>query len=369
MSETAIANRLTLPKLRGDRSTGELVAFAIALVGLAVMVLVIIAVLAASFGTLGLLICGAAALIPLSIVLLGVRWVDRWEPEPRSATVSALLWGASAAVILALLLGLPAELMGVRLSDYWLSVAVAPVTEEAAKGLGLLLVFLIWRTTFTGVVDGLVYGMTIGAGFAFTENILYFGDALSTGGAASLSATFVMRGMLSPFAHAMFTAVLGIAVGWAVGTGRPVHRWAIGGLAGAVALHALWNLAAGVDFLLLYVLVQVPMFIIGTVFVTQLRARERARLRLALEDYCAAGWLRSDEVGLIATAAGRRTLRRWAAARGPAYSSAAGEFVRASTELAVVRERVRAGFPSERSARREFELLTHLTEVRRTLFT
>lgn len=355
-------------KLRRDYSTGEIVSLAIAMLGLVILVLVMLALLAVSLGGWGLLLCGAAALIPLTIVLLGVRWVDRWEPEPRAATLSALLWGASAAVLLALLLNLPAELLGLRLSDFWLAVLVAPVTEEAAKGLGLLLIFLIWRTTFTGVVDGLVYGMTIGAGFAFTENILYFGDALATGGAASLSTTFVLRGMLSPFAHAMFTAVLGIAVGWAVGTGRQVHVAAVFGWIGAVLLHALWNLSANLDFLMLYVVVQVPMFVIATVFVTQLRSRELARLRLALEDYCAAGWLRADEVTLVVTGNGRRTLRRWAAARGVAYSVAAHDLVRTCTEVAVVRERVRAGFPTERAAKREAELLGHLSELRRTLF-
>ena len=70
----------------------------------------------------------------------------------------------------------------------------APLVEEVAKGLGVLLIYAFSRAHFDGPVDGLVYAATVAAGFAFTENILYFGVALVEGGAEELGATFVMRG-------------------------------------------------------------------------------------------------------------------------------------------------------------------------------
>ncbi|MBF9335877.1 PrsW family intramembrane metalloprotease [Microbacterium lacticum] len=126
------------------------------------------------------------ALIPLTVVLLAVRAADRWEPEPASLVVFALAWGA---------------------------VVQAPLVEEFAKGLGVFVVFVFGRRAFDGPVDGVVCGALVGAGFAFTENILYFATSLIEGGLSETAFTFVLRGILSPFAHVMFTAVTGYAIG------------------------------------------------------------------------------------------------------------------------------------------------------------
>ena len=92
------------------------------------------------------------------------------------------------------------------------AVLVAPWVEEAAKGAAVLLVLLFRRREFDGVVDGIVLAGLAGVGFAFTENILYFGRAFLAGQEQSLTTgffaagiTFVLRGVLSPFAHPLFT--------------------------------------------------------------------------------------------------------------------------------------------------------------------
>src|SRR5699024_11787194 len=53
----------------------------------------------------------------------------------------------------------------------------APVVEESTKTVLLVIIVLAARRYFEGPLDGLVYGALIGAGFAFTENILYLGGA------------------------------------------------------------------------------------------------------------------------------------------------------------------------------------------------
>ena len=58
------------------------------------------------------------------------------------------------------------------------AVWLAPVTEETLKGLGVLLIYLFRRREFDGIIDGIVYAGLIGAGFAFSENILYLGQRL-----------------------------------------------------------------------------------------------------------------------------------------------------------------------------------------------
>ena len=99
---------------------------------------------------------------------------------------------------------------------------MAPVTEEATKG--AFLVLLLWwrRHELDGVLDGIVYAGMVGIGFAFTENILYLAaayngtDGLGPGGTEALTGTFIVRCLLSPFAHPLFTAFIGIGVGLAV---------------------------------------------------------------------------------------------------------------------------------------------------------
>lgn len=159
------------------------------------------------------------ALVPLTIVLLGVRLIDRWEPEPKSLVVFAIAWGGIAAIGLTLLVDLALTLaVGMR-SEFFSAVIQAPVVEEVTKGLGVFLIFVMARRAFDGPVDGVVYGALVGAGFAFTENIQYFAISLIEGGAEQLTFTFVLRGLMSPFAHAMFTALTGFAIGLAARRG------------------------------------------------------------------------------------------------------------------------------------------------------
>ncbi len=179
-----------------------------------------------------------AALFPLGIVLAAVAWIDRWEPEPRLALVFAFLWGAAAAVAIALIVDLgvqvAAMVSGGQDTGMFLQATVqAPIVEEAAKGIGLLLVFFVARKHFSGPVDGLVYAAVIAAGFAFTENIQYFGLALVEGGVDDLGLTFFVRAVMSPFAHATFTALTGLALGLAA------RRHAGGG--------ATWYFLVGLD--------------------------------------------------------------------------------------------------------------------------
>jgi RsiW-degrading membrane proteinase PrsW (M82 family) len=117
------------------------------------------------------------------------------------------------------------------------TVVGAPVVEEIAKGTGVLLIFLLRRRAVDGPVDGIVYAAVVAAGFAFTENVLYFVQYRE-----ALSQVFVARAIYSPFAHVTFTACTGIALGLA--SRRSAAAWVVlfpVGLVAAMALHALWN--------------------------------------------------------------------------------------------------------------------------------
>ena len=287
------------------------------------------------------------ALVPLTIVFFGVFFIDRWEPEPRSLVAFAIAWGAIASVGLALLVDLLLTLLLGQRGDDLTAVMQAPIVEETAKGLGVFLVFLMARRSFDGPIDGIVYGALVGAGFAFTENIQYFAISFVDGGAPEVTTTFLLRGILSPFAHAMFTAVTGFALGLAARrgatAGRVIGPWLLG-LAGAVVLHALWNASAQFfDFFALYATLQVPLFVLFVLGVLALR-REEARLtRARLGEYAAAGWFTAQEVDLLATGRGRRAARAWATSLPRDRTSEMKTFISDATALAMARQRALTG--------------------------
>ena len=329
----------------------------IAFVLIGITGLLVAGFLVISLGPGAIAIAGFMALIPLAAVLLGIRWIDRWEPEPRGLLIFAFLWGAVSSVFVALLVSVVVELaqegagLGEAEREILGSVIQAPVVEEFAKGLGVLLIFFAARKYFDGPVDGVVYAATIAAGFAFTENILYFGAELVEGGTlGGAIGIFVVRGIMSPFAHVMCTICTGIAIGLATrrtGAGGGILAFLIG-LVPAIFLHALWNGATyvvGDSFFVYYVLVQVPLFIGAIVLVVRLRKAETRTTHDRLAEYAAAGWFNPDEITALATPAGRRQALAWARARG--LRLVMKGYITDSTKLAFIRQRLITGRAAE----------------------
>jgi len=331
-----------------------------------------------------ILAASVLAVVPLVIVLTGIWFVDRWEPEPRVALLFAFGWGAGVAVVTALLVDLVVGTVTQVVTggysdtaDVLGAVVQAPVVEEVAKGAGVLFVLWIFRRSFDGPVDGIVYAATVAAGFAFVENVQYFAvqvtDDLASGGAGVLYVFFV-RALMSPFAHVMYTACTGIALGWAARrTGRlGAIPWFLLGLVPAILLHALWNgslYVVGDGFFLWYLLVQVPIFVAMVLLVVFLRRNERHVTHDRLAEYAAAGWFSRDEVSLLSTSAGRRRVTAWAGTQGKRAEMR--RFVSIATRLAFTRQRMLKGrrvVGVRQEARRdESELLTELTQSRAAL--
>lgn len=363
---------LPLPPVRQARTGTALNVLLITVSALAVVLVGFF--LFAALGREAFVLCGVLALIPLGICLLALHWIDRWEPEPRSALWSAFLWGAGVSVAITLLLGsMVNEVLIVLLpltpADVIATVVQAPLVEETAKGLGVLLLVLVRRRHFDGALDGIVYAGTIGAGFAFTENILYFSAALAEAGGVGLQLgfVFVLRGLFSPFAHVLFTAAIGAALGIAVS--RPGRaRIAVGftaGLAAAVAGHMFWNGGMALvydDFFLFYFLLQVPLFALALAGVAYLRRAEQRLTRERLGEYAVAGWFTAGEVEMLATGSGRRHALRWADSFGarPAMRS----FIRDATTLALTRQQLISGRDPRGNTVREESLLNELTRTR-----
>ncbi|NOJ61502.1 PrsW family intramembrane metalloprotease [Arthrobacter sp. 260] len=349
------------------------------LVAVAALVLVVLAwFLSTTLGGVALILCGILALIPLSICVAGLMWIDRWDPEPRGALWFAFLWGAGISVVAALVLGTyVTELLSLALastpSDVIGPVLQAPLVEEIAKGLGVLILVFSRRSHFDGPVDGIVYAGMVGAGFAFSENILYFGAAaLDGGGLGGLVSVFVIRGLFSPFAHVMFTAALGAVIGLAVARSgrRYIFPAFLLGLVPAIAGHMLWNgglLVLFTDFFEFYFLIQLPLFLAALASIMALRRAERRLTEKRLGGYAEAGWFTGQEVQMLATPGGRSQALGWARRFGRQQTMKA--FIRSATRLAFTRQRIVAGHDRQLNLSREQLLLADVTRLRNELFT
>lgn len=344
----------------------EMIGIALGSVG-ALAMLTLIAQMA---GVAGTVTAGILAFLPLVVVLLGIRWIDKWEPEPRLTLVAAFLWGAGVSTFISLAFNSAFAALAAQtsLSPFGQLVlattVVAPIVEETVKGLGVLGIFLLRRRFFDGPVDGIVYAATVAAGFAFVENVLYFAQAPE-----ALAAVFIGRAVMSPFAHAVFTAMTGIALG--IASRQQTHLawlWLFPlGLACATLLHALWNFSTlSVSYIFLYFALQVPMFLGLVGLVSWLRSRESAVIRRRLGEYAAAGWLAPHEVAMVASFSERRRARAWASqyGRGPQMT----RFQRLATDLAYARERAASGRVGPTSAAEQAHALELLTRARQAIY-
>lgn len=361
-----------------SRAHGNLIALAVvAFIVIGISGLLVVAFLIVSLGPGAVAIAGVMALIPLVVVLLGVRWIDRWEPEPRGLLIFAFLWGAVTSIFVALAVGVSVEIVQDRVGtsaearDLLGSVIQAPLVEEGIKGFGILLLFLAARRYFDGPVDGVVYAATIAAGFAFTENILYFGaELLGSDAVSGAIGVFFVRGVMSPFAHAMFTICTGIAIGIAArrsGAAGGILAYLVG-LVPAMFLHALWNGATyvvGDDFLIYYVLVQVPLFIGAIIVVVQLRKAESRLTQSRLAEYAAAGWYNPDEIVALATPSGRRAAMAWARSHG--LGVVMKGYITDSTKLAFIRQRLVTGRAATGARAEEAAMLAAIVARRSAL--
>ncbi|WP_156875848.1 PrsW family intramembrane metalloprotease [Ornithinimicrobium pekingense] len=331
------------------------------------------------YDVIGLAAAGLAlvsASIAIGIVVPTFLWVDRLEAEPARLLWFAFLWGALISTLGALVLNELGVAFFAGLHEDPLvlgAVVLAPLTEELAKGLGVLLIFWRARREFNGVTDGIVYAGLVAAGFAFVENILYLGQAYVELGTPGLVGLFIMRCLVSPFAHPMFTVCIGLALGLVAHRRRLSSAWVVVvGFAAAVFLHALWNYSAVVAadaYLVIFAIVQVPLFVAFLLLLRWTRRRESRILRDTLTGYGINGWFTPAEVAMLADPGERRRARSWArGAGGRRAQQAMTAFQDESGELAMVRKHLNnepGGRPDPEWLHREQRLLQTITAHRR----
>jgi protease PrsW len=176
-----------------------------------------------------------------------VRNVDRYEREPVKYLIGAFLWGAIPAVIVGIVLELVFAIPVIAIlgegslaANFINTGIIAPVVEEIIKGLAVAAVYIWRRREFDGWIDGIVYGSTVGFGFAYVENLLYLSQTSTTEEWISL---FVLRVLVLGFMHGFWSSLVGIGFGVARGLKHDFAKALVitAGLFAAILGHMFHN--------------------------------------------------------------------------------------------------------------------------------
>lgn len=186
-------------------------------------------------------------LLPYGMWLAILHYYNRGALPSQRMVLLALVWGSllafPAAIVLEQIFDAIDELLSVSVFD---TAIIAPFWEEITKGLFIVLLYTRAPQLLRGPWDGLAYGMLVGAGFGFAEDIEYLNSSLSSNGFLDFVTTYVFREILTAHAHPMFTAATGLAAGMAARQKLPLGRafwWIFFGFLTAFALHAIFDSA------------------------------------------------------------------------------------------------------------------------------
>lgn len=149
-----------------------------------------------------------AAILPAFLLIYYIFRKDKLKPEPKSQLIKGFFFGVGSAILVILSMWFfvgatqddtPTSLIGAIYQAF----CCAAIPEELAK---FLMLWLLVRSNnyFDEHIDGIVYAVCVGMGFAGAENILYligsFDSWLSVG---------IVRGLISVPGHFFFAVAMG----------------------------------------------------------------------------------------------------------------------------------------------------------------
>ena len=241
-------------------------------------------------------------LVAVAFVVALQRFADR----PWTGILLALAWGSLAATWAAAEANGASSTIFLRLtgSDPHASLS-SPVIEESAKALGVIGLALIPVLRRFRPLDGLFYGVLVGAGFQVFEDAVYAVNSLFKGGGdlgSQLVPLLILRGFtVGVFTHAVYTGLIGAAIGWvACAPGGQRLRRTLGAIAVVIAMMAVHGTFNSQDDL-----TPVTLAVAFLPFVVLLaviwKARRSEVAFLAAEAARQDGWgeLTADEIALI----------------------------------------------------------------------
>lgn len=315
------------------RQTGMYVAVAIMTGLILLAALPVLLIIVGGLGPVATVIATLTAFLPVVLYLAPLLWLDRYDPEPLWLLLLCFAWGGVVAILTAAIVNdvftiiAAASTGNAVIGQLAGAVISAPFIEELMKGAGLFALLLFFRRKFDDILDGIVFAGVIALGFAAVENVLYYGRGFLAEGLGGLAVMFVLRGILSPFAHVTFTMMTGIGCG----ISRESHNWFVRiampvlGLGAAMVLHAIWNGmslfsvillqatgsapmcgAVGLGgsnlgicgFLIGYTVLEIPVFLIFVVFSLLIMRRQSKTLREMLAIDVARGVVKQEHLDI-----------------------------------------------------------------------
>ena len=316
--DQAVVNRAATITFQRKKQTNVIGIALLVVGGLVALLLGLLTLLVIGIdtGPVGFMIGMVAATIPVPLYVILVIWIDRYESEPFWMLATAFLWGALVAPFFAFLLNTIGQLAVAEIAgdkqagEMYALVVSAPIVEESGKAAILLIFFLFKKDEFDGVIDGIVYASLAALGFAMTENIHYYGTAALHGG-GQLTLVFFIRGAMAPFSHPLFTCMTGIGLGLARQTNKLAVKLVtpLVGFMMAMCMHSIWNgsgaLFGGAGFLLIYIVIMVPAFLILLVVIAVSLRREGQVVREYLMCDLQSGMLTQREYDQLGSIFGR----------------------------------------------------------------
>jgi protease PrsW len=285
-------------------------------------------------------------------------WADRYRPQRLLVWYLTLGWGGAVATFISIHVNTWAAQQlaiagnGDPATNARAAIFIAPFVEEASKATVLFLIAMIARYRLTSQVSVIVLAGLSAAGFAFTENIIYYARAIvyaseniGVGDADTVvNQLFQLRGIWTAFGHPLFTMMTGIGIAIALRTRSKVVRVLapLAGYGAAALLHMVFNSQASLNSeqgqVLLYWLVAVPLVLSAVSYVVRQIFKQGRVLATRLGDYAQLGWLPETDPLVFA----KQRLRWWAvmvaATRGWRVFSATVMLQRVLTELAYLRD-------------------------------
>ncbi len=215
----------------------------------------------------GLIITGSFA-VPLATLILFVELNARRNVSMFQVSKLVIVGGMLAMIITLLLF----EVSDAITLD-WLGRSVGGLVEEPAKVLALLLVASLPRYKY--ILNGLLFGAAIGAGFAAFESAGYaFVTGVATSDPDLMTTTILFRGLLSPLGHIVWTAMCGGTLWKVKGDQLFRFRMLLDGrflrvLGIAIVLHMVWNSPFQIPFLGKYLVLGLVAWVIVLALVSE----------------------------------------------------------------------------------------------------
>jgi protease PrsW len=314
---------------------------ALALISVFALAALVAAVLGGPVPTLVSLVL---AVLPVPLVIAGVLYLDRLEPEPPA--LLALVFGAGAGAAALILLagkGLGTSVTTPALGPHaefvrtTLGAALAgALVAESVKGAVLLGLLRFTRQELDGTHDGVVYACMVGLGFALLANLHAYVLA-KPGGAGALADAFVLRGVATPLLDPLFSSMIGVGIAYAAMRHGGRGLWAVGvGWVAAVGLHTLWDDSVGVGFAKMATVYVILFFALAMMLLAVVLDRRRIVHLIShyLPAYESSGTLGASDVTMLSSIRRRRLARHWARLHAGGYGlKVMGEYQLAATEL------------------------------------